>query len=135
MFMEPRNRFQGMNSVCLCSLAGRYDDPIPTRFLAPIDCLKVPVKNRQTYQRNIKIAQRNMSVEIGTVVAQFLSWDYLFRIFGIVSLHCVKKVVHIWFCFPASCLMVRTCRRPASPLETLPKEFFCYFYLIVRILN
>jgi hypothetical protein len=24
------------------SLAGRYDNPIPTRFLAPIDCLKIP---------------------------------------------------------------------------------------------
>ncbi len=24
----------------LCSLAGRYDNPIPTRFLVPIDCLK-----------------------------------------------------------------------------------------------
>ncbi len=23
--MEPRNRFQGINSACLCSLAGRYD--------------------------------------------------------------------------------------------------------------
>jgi hypothetical protein len=26
----------------LYSLAGRYDNPIPTRFLAPIDCLKIP---------------------------------------------------------------------------------------------
>ena len=26
----------------LCSLAGRYDNPIPTRFLAHIDCLKIP---------------------------------------------------------------------------------------------
>ncbi len=25
------------------SLAGRYDNPIPTRFLAPIYCLKIPV--------------------------------------------------------------------------------------------
>jgi hypothetical protein len=33
--MEPRNRFQGMNSASLCSLAGRYDNHIPTRFLAP----------------------------------------------------------------------------------------------------
>ncbi len=41
-FMEPRNRFQGMNSASLCSLAGRYDNPIPTRFLAPMDCLKIP---------------------------------------------------------------------------------------------
>ncbi len=31
-----------MNSASLCSLAGRYDNPIPTWFLAPIDCLKIP---------------------------------------------------------------------------------------------
>ncbi len=41
-FMEIRNRFQGMNSASLCSLAGRYDNPLPTRFLAPTDCLKIP---------------------------------------------------------------------------------------------
>jgi hypothetical protein len=40
--MEPRNRFQGMNFASLCSLAGHYDKPIPTRFLAHIDCLKIP---------------------------------------------------------------------------------------------
>ncbi len=39
--MEPKNRFQGMNSASLCRLAGRYDNPIPTWFLAPIDCLKI----------------------------------------------------------------------------------------------
>ncbi len=33
-----------MNSASLCSLAGRYDNPIPTRFLAPIDCLKIPAQ-------------------------------------------------------------------------------------------
>jgi hypothetical protein len=35
----PRNEFRS-----LCSLAGRYDNPIPTRSLAPIDCLKIPVQ-------------------------------------------------------------------------------------------
>jgi hypothetical protein len=40
--MGPRNRFQGMNSATLCSLAGRYDNPIPPRCLAPIDSLKIP---------------------------------------------------------------------------------------------
>ncbi len=40
-FKEPKNRFQGTNSARLCSLAGRYDNPIPTRFLSPIDCLIV----------------------------------------------------------------------------------------------
>ncbi len=41
-FMDPRNRFQGMNSASLCCEAGRYDNSIPTRSLAPIDCLKIP---------------------------------------------------------------------------------------------
>jgi hypothetical protein len=34
-FKEPKNLFQGINSASLCSLAGRYDNLIPTRFLAP----------------------------------------------------------------------------------------------------
>jgi hypothetical protein len=36
------NRFQGTNSSILYSLAGRYDNPNPTQFLTPIDCLKNP---------------------------------------------------------------------------------------------
>ncbi len=42
--MEPRNRFQGMNFARLCSLAGRYDNPIPTRFLAPINFFTIPAQ-------------------------------------------------------------------------------------------
>jgi hypothetical protein len=33
---------EGVNSASLCSLAGRSDNHIPTRFLAPMDCLKNP---------------------------------------------------------------------------------------------
>jgi hypothetical protein len=40
--MEPKNRCQGINSASLCSLAGRYDNPIPSRCLAPIEFLKIP---------------------------------------------------------------------------------------------
>ncbi len=39
--MGPGNRFQGMNFASQCSLAGRYDNPIPPRFLAPKDCLRI----------------------------------------------------------------------------------------------
>ncbi len=38
-----------------------------------------------------------MNVGIGTVAAQFLSWDYLFQIFGIVSLQCAHKKMSIFF--------------------------------------
>jgi hypothetical protein len=48
-FMDPRNRFQGMNSARLCSLAGRYDNPILTRFLAPIECLKIPPLDQEMF--------------------------------------------------------------------------------------
>jgi hypothetical protein len=28
------------------SLASQYDNPIPTKFLAPIDCLKIPAQKK-----------------------------------------------------------------------------------------
>ncbi len=40
--MEPRNRFRGMDSASLCSMAGRYDNPLPPWCLAPIDSIKIP---------------------------------------------------------------------------------------------
>jgi hypothetical protein len=39
-----------MNSASLCSLEGRYDKPIPPRFLAPIDTLKISAQCKYTYQ-------------------------------------------------------------------------------------
>jgi hypothetical protein len=41
-FMGPMNRFQGIDSASLCSLAGRYHNPIHNWFLVLIDCLKIP---------------------------------------------------------------------------------------------
>jgi hypothetical protein len=43
----------------------------------------------------------HMNVEIGTVITQFLFWEYLFGIFGIVSLQCIsilpeRSRLHRW---------------------------------------
>ncbi len=45
-----------MYFASLCSLAGRYDNPIATRFLAPIDWLKIPVQ----YVAYKKLVRKNL---------------------------------------------------------------------------
>ena len=51
--MEPRIHFQGMNSTSLCSLAGRYDKPIPTWFLAPTCCLNIPARGNKPFSEHL----------------------------------------------------------------------------------
>ncbi len=41
-FYGAQKSFQWINSASLCSLAGRYKNPIPIWFLAPIDSSKIP---------------------------------------------------------------------------------------------
>ncbi len=55
MFMGPRNWCQGMNSASLCSLAGRYENPIPPRCLAPIDFLKIPALDSYKRIRSLEL--------------------------------------------------------------------------------
>ncbi len=49
----------------LCSLAGRYDNHIPHRFLASIDCLKIPA---QLYNKDTKIKRNQQTFKINCFV-------------------------------------------------------------------
>ena len=54
--MEPKNRFQGTNSARLCSLVGRYENPIPTRFLAPYRLFKNSSTGCREAARKLKMS-------------------------------------------------------------------------------
>ncbi len=64
----PRNEFHQPSS-----LAGRYDNPIPPRFLAPIDSLKIPALSKNlstvTVQPTLQYAIRVGAPEI-TILQQ-----------------------------------------------------------------
>ncbi len=44
-FYGAQESIPGNWSASLCSLAGWYDNPIPTQFLAPIGCSKIPAQD------------------------------------------------------------------------------------------
>jgi hypothetical protein len=49
-----------------------------------------------------------MNVEIGTEAPIFLSWEYLFQIFGILSLQCMENHVYnkiFSFCLAVLCAL------------------------------
>ncbi len=47
-------RSPGIDSARLCSLVGRYDNLIPSRFLAHIDCSKIPAPPLCTRGEDLK---------------------------------------------------------------------------------
>jgi hypothetical protein len=70
----------------LCSLAGRYDNPIPTRFLAPIDCSKIRALHLTSKARHfMSLSTHRKKIIPATVVILF-----------VVSLH------SLYTCVPGS---------------------------------
>ncbi len=78
--MGPRNRFQGMNSASPCSLAGRYDIPLPPRFLAPIEFLKIPALPRIRLKKPAILAcwieRQNLDQEDISLSSRRTNWKW-----------------------------------------------------------
>jgi hypothetical protein len=47
-------RIEGINTASIYSLAGQHDKPIPTWFLAPKDCLKIPAQESRNLKKKFK---------------------------------------------------------------------------------
>ncbi len=74
--MELRNRFHGIDSASQCCLAGRYDNPIPTRFLAPMAYSKIPALDTSGAGSTIIVtSSRKDFVFILCKIANFNSLD------------------------------------------------------------
>ncbi len=90
--MEPRNWFQGMNSASLCSLGGQYDNLIPSRFLAPVDCLKMySRRNKRVGYVVIKLDMLSDDSYIYSPNRLFPSWPCMERECGRRG-HTAKKI-------------------------------------------
>jgi hypothetical protein len=69
----------GIDSASLWSLAGRYDYPIPTRLLVPIDCSKIPARKRFLYVNKTTLAKQiliELLLRLLEIVRHFLSCFY-----------------------------------------------------------
>jgi hypothetical protein len=49
----------------MCNLEGRYENPIPTRFLASIDCIKIPAL--------VSFSAADMRIQMGKLAVDYIS--------------------------------------------------------------
>ncbi len=59
--MAPRNRFQGMNSSSLCSLAGRYDNPYSSSVPSPHRLFKNPSSALTIFFKGNELTHRRIN--------------------------------------------------------------------------
>ncbi len=128
-----------MNSASLCSLAGRYENPIPPRCLAPIDFLKIPAlagrydnpiptwfKNssfclREIYRffKVICLAQRLYNIRNHYTYASSLQVNTEIAIGGII-----REVMYI----PKCLLRIKRCHFSLSTSTYKKHLFYQYVY-------
>ncbi len=104
-----QDRCQGINSASLCSLAGRYDNPIPTRCLAPIDFLKIPAL--LAYVAWARIFKRSCSPGIHSkewILPPYVAWARIFPRLWSPGIYCKE-----WM--PAYVAWARNFKRLWSP--------------------
>jgi hypothetical protein len=110
-FKEPRNRLQGIDSKSLCSLAGRYDNHIPTRFPAPIDYSKIPAqgsrKEAWTISQWAMLRVENLSPAMGRGIdSRSRVWNWVAKLHTLAGRY--DNPMPTWFLAPIAGLKLPT---------------------------
>ncbi len=81
-----------MNSASLCCLGGRYENPIPPRFLAPIDFSKIPALSSsvQTFKESRNRFQRITSASPWSSLAGRGRYDNPIPTWILAPIDCLK---------------------------------------------
>ncbi len=103
-FMESRNRFQGIDNASLCSLAGRYDNPIPTRLLAHIECSKIPALSTA-----ISSVYRGR-IQRKTWCMEHYTWDDL----NLMPLSTLSPIQGLWIWPPPQFILIATPQKTSA---------------------
>jgi hypothetical protein len=81
-----------MNSASLRSLAGRYDNPIPHRFLAPIDFLKIPALIFPITRVHCEGEEKSFKL-LGVLFDEYLSFEaHITSLCNKISLYCLNRI-------------------------------------------
>ncbi len=77
--MEPRNRFQGMTSASLCSLAGRYENR-SSSVPSPHRLLKIPARRQRRHssiaggKSSFKLVRMESTSPYNSLISYSLNW-------------------------------------------------------------